>query len=462
MAILEQFKRSEEINMNTETEVVETSAVAVREPSGAVGQAMSIRDIIAQVKLIQDVMREVMKENEHYGTIPGCGDKKTLFLPGAQKLTMTFRLAPEYSIQETDLPRGHKEYRITCTLRSISTGNPVGQGVGCCSSMEGKYRWTSGEGEPTGNPVPKDYWSDRDISKIGGKEFFPKKVDGQWFIFKKTEKVENDNPASVFNTVLKMAKKRAFVDATITATAASDIFTQDIGDPESDPELSSKEEYIPKAKTTPKPTPARPEATQTPKPATPEAPKAPSQGAIQADRMFRKKEVGLSDDELALGIDYAERCFAKFRTDWDKAGMSKQLLAYAIAEGWIMEGEKIEKSKLHFAPLTKEEFEDLNAKVRAFAAKSHDPIDGPVPGAEPSPEAPEISPWREFPMPFGKQAGVMLGELDKKTLFGWWCNYKVETEYNGKPKKPETIAKDMEFRDMLDEAGRELEFSKKD
>src|SRR5690606_22905756 len=38
------------------------------------------------------------------------------------------------------------------------------------------------------------------------------------------------NPADVANTILKMAKKRAQVDAVITATAASDIFTQDIED----------------------------------------------------------------------------------------------------------------------------------------------------------------------------------------------------------------------------------------
>ena len=34
----------------------------------------------------------------------------------------------------------------------------------------------------------------------------------------------------MYNTVLKMAKKRALVDAVLTATAASDIFTQDLED----------------------------------------------------------------------------------------------------------------------------------------------------------------------------------------------------------------------------------------
>jgi hypothetical protein len=46
----------------------------------------------------------------------------------------------------------------------------------------------------------------------------------------KGEIVEHDNPADYYNTVLKMAKKRAHVDAILTATAASDIFTQDVED----------------------------------------------------------------------------------------------------------------------------------------------------------------------------------------------------------------------------------------
>ncbi len=44
------------------------------------------------------------------------------------------------------------------------------------------------------------------------------------------EKVENDNPADVYNTALKIATKRAFVHAVLNTTAASDMFTQDIED----------------------------------------------------------------------------------------------------------------------------------------------------------------------------------------------------------------------------------------
>jgi hypothetical protein len=45
-----------------------------------------------------------------------------------------------------------------------------------------------------------------------------------------TGRVENPDIADVYNTVLKMAKKRAQVDATLTAVGASDLLTQDLED----------------------------------------------------------------------------------------------------------------------------------------------------------------------------------------------------------------------------------------
>ena len=133
--------------------------------------------------------------------------------------------------------RGHREYRVQCTLSSILTGAFLGQGVGLCSTLEAKYRFRQGAAEPTDQPVPRAYWDVRqeDPAKaqalIGGKGFSVRKVEGKgWMVAKGGEKVEHDNPADHYNTVLKMAKKRALVDAVLTATAASDIFTQDLED----------------------------------------------------------------------------------------------------------------------------------------------------------------------------------------------------------------------------------------
>lgn len=198
--------------------------------------AMSTEAVVRQVNVIQDVMRSVMKVDEHYGTIPGC-QKPSLYKPGAEKLGFTFRLAPEYDVRTLNMPNGHREYQVKCRLRHIPTGSMVGEGEGSCTTMEGKYRFRGGEKEGTGEAIPKEYWNLKSAGKmeearalIGGPGFAPGKIDGKWEICSIGEKVEHDNPADYYNTCLKMAKKRAHVDAILTATAASDIFTQDVED----------------------------------------------------------------------------------------------------------------------------------------------------------------------------------------------------------------------------------------
>jgi hypothetical protein len=207
-----------------------------------------------QVQRVQRVMEMVMKEGEHYGTIPGCGPKPALLKAGAEKLCFAFRMAPKYEIILTPLTGGHREYQIVCELRHIVTNQLLGSGVGCCSTMESKYRYRGAKtaDEMTDVQVPKAYWDARNakadaptllaiLAKAVGEpgRYGTKKNDAdQWMITRKGERTENkeENPdiADTFNTVLKMAKKRAHVDAVLTATAASDIFAQDI---EENPEM---------------------------------------------------------------------------------------------------------------------------------------------------------------------------------------------------------------------------------
>jgi hypothetical protein len=196
--------------------------------------AITPAQVKAQLEAIRKLMREAMTA-EDYGTIPGCGDKAVLKKPGAEKICFMFRLRPEFQIEKINHPAGNIEYKIVCTLYHINTGNIIGQGVGSCSTLESKYKYRPGPAESTGKPVPKEYWDMRksDPKKaqelLGGKGFTTKKNDaGVWEIFRQGEKMENPDPADQYNTVLKMAKKRAFVDATITSTAASELFTQDL------------------------------------------------------------------------------------------------------------------------------------------------------------------------------------------------------------------------------------------
>jgi hypothetical protein len=224
----------------------------VRE-TGLALAAISIEELIGQVQLIQQAMKAVMREGEHYGVIPGTGRKNpetgkeegkpTLLKPGAEKLCFLFRLAPSYETIETDLAGGHKSFQVRCRLHHISSGALVSEGVGICTTQEGKYRYRKEvlkdeEDQPI--PVPGSYWKDRNPEKIGGRQFSVTKQEGKWYI---AHKVEHDNPADYHNTVVKMACKRALVAATLNATAASDIFTQDLEDmPEEVREQSPRQE----------------------------------------------------------------------------------------------------------------------------------------------------------------------------------------------------------------------------
>jgi hypothetical protein len=215
-------------------------------------EAWTPTDVMAQVRAIQELMAQGMQQDEHYGIIPGTNSKKpSLLKAGAEKLCLMFRLAPRFEITEKHLENGHKDIQVVCTLTHINTGAFWGQGVASCSTMESKYRYRSGAGVSTGIQVPKQYWDLRRAGKgpeslelIGGKGYTTVKgEDGLWYIAEKIEKVENPDIADVYNTVLKIAKKRALVDATITATAASDIFTQDLEEL-TPPEPAKKKEEV--------------------------------------------------------------------------------------------------------------------------------------------------------------------------------------------------------------------------
>ena len=227
-----------------------TEAVAIRDDDRLT--PVKVEEVKQQVTLIQELMGSVMHEGEHFGVIPGA-KKPSLYKSGAEKLGFTFRLSPDFTVTVTDLLNGHRDYMVHCTLTSIKNQTVWGRGVGSCSTMESKYRYRHGEPEDTGVPVPGKYWEARKADQakaqelIGGKGFLTKKNDeGQWRIFKTSaDKVENPDIADVYNTVLKMAKKRAHVDAILTALAASDIFTQDLED-KTEPEKAPEAEKPPK------------------------------------------------------------------------------------------------------------------------------------------------------------------------------------------------------------------------
>lgn len=198
---------------------------------------LSVQAVVDRKRKLVEVMDAVMREGEHYGRIPGCGNKPALFKSGAEVLATTFGLAPRFKLVRTDHPGGHREYEVTCRLVHVASGNVVAEGLGSCSTLESKYRWRRGERVcPACGKAGTVIKGRADFG--GGWLCFAKKdgcgakwPDGAAEIeTQSVDRVENPDIADTYNTVLKMGKKRALVDATLTAVGASDILIQDLED----------------------------------------------------------------------------------------------------------------------------------------------------------------------------------------------------------------------------------------
>mgnify|MGYP001236398458 FL=1 len=95
----------------------------------------------------------------------------------------------------------------------MQNGKKMKEGVGSWNSKEDKYRWR--------------WYKEEDVPAGVDKDSLKSKTN-RWG---KTEyKLENEEIYSQANTILKMAKKRAQVDATLTVASLSEVFTQDIED----------------------------------------------------------------------------------------------------------------------------------------------------------------------------------------------------------------------------------------
>lgn len=188
-----------------------TQIAEIRPAGGLVATdgRMSAQQVLQHAMVVQEVMRAVMKPEVHYGSIPGT-DKPTLFQPGADKLCMTFRIAPEFDIEDLSTA-DFVRYRVTCRGVHQLSGVTLGSCVGEASSNEEKYKWRRAVTDEEFDATPAAF---RRVKY--GKKWNTKQV--------RTE------PADVANTVLKMAEKRAKIGMVLNVTAASDMFGQDLED----------------------------------------------------------------------------------------------------------------------------------------------------------------------------------------------------------------------------------------
>lgn len=140
----------------------------------------SMANSINKIRAFQGIVKNQFTEKHDYGIIPGTGTKPVLLKPGAEKICMLMGLSTEFiSLDSTrDFESGFFQYQIKCKL--LKNREVVTEGLGSANTKERKY-------------------------------------------------IKQD-PYTMDNTVLKMAKKRALVDAVLLVASLSDVFTQDIED----------------------------------------------------------------------------------------------------------------------------------------------------------------------------------------------------------------------------------------
>jgi hypothetical protein len=177
-------------------------------------QIQTAADIKSHVASIHSVMKEVMLNGTHYGTISGCGNKPVLLKPGAEKILATFMLATEFVIDDLSTP-DNKYYRVTTKLIHQGSGVYMGSGIGECSSLENKYAWRAAVCDEEFNDTPEN------MRRVHYKKGWQGKPA------EKINQVRQDMH-TLANTILKMAKKRSLIDAVMNVTACSDIFDQDV------------------------------------------------------------------------------------------------------------------------------------------------------------------------------------------------------------------------------------------
>ena len=138
-----------------------------------------IQGTLTKITQFQQLVQSQLKQNHDYGIIPGT-PKPTLLKPGAEKILMLMGLRSEFEIVDStrDFEKGFFQYQVRCKLYRGDI--LITEGLGASNTKERKYL--------------------------------------------------KQDPFTIDNTVLKIAKKRALIDAVLLVASLSEVFTQDIED----------------------------------------------------------------------------------------------------------------------------------------------------------------------------------------------------------------------------------------
>lgn len=256
-----------------------------------------------RISQLQEFVKGYMKKGDDYGIVPGT-DKLTLLKPGAEKLCDVYGLAAgeakiEFTRDDTKSPI-YISYRVSLPLISRADGRVIMVGVGSANSWEKKYKWR--------------WVSEKKVPPTLDKNsLLFEERNGQYGSYR-SYRIPNEEIDDIDNTLLKMAKKRALVDAVLSATRSSALFTQDMEDgmdpngaddrhtPSKNPDKSRGNEHHPQQNASSNNNNQSQPGTNAPKNEKPEQNSGSSHGA--SDNQVRAikniaSHKGLSEEDLA-------------------------------------------------------------------------------------------------------------------------------------------------------------------
>jgi hypothetical protein len=197
---------------------------------------LSVQEVSRRMTMIEELQKAHMKKDLDYGVIPGTGGKPTLFKPGAEKLCVMFQMGSRPPALTQTFDGDHLTVTAMVTLFHIPTGTEIGTGTAIATTKEKKYAYRESKRKC---PACKKETIYKSKEEWGGGWYCNKKAGGCGAKFSDPATditnqtvgiIPNPDLPDEWNTVIKMAVKRAKLDATLSATGASAYFTQDLED----------------------------------------------------------------------------------------------------------------------------------------------------------------------------------------------------------------------------------------
>ena len=177
--------------------------------------AMTPDDARALDEQVRTCTRAVLRDGVDYGIIPGAGDRKVLLKPGAEKLLQWFGFG--FTCDRTDLEVDEDGQKQGVTYRCTVTKQLPDGRVAAITTCEGYAGYDEAKFY---KPVTDTARHQAEARERGWAAKDKRAADP-------TKWKNLSSYRAPWNTILKMAQKRAIVGAAITATAAAGLFGQE-------------------------------------------------------------------------------------------------------------------------------------------------------------------------------------------------------------------------------------------